>query len=426
MATYDLTKQLSQFLDRHLILPLLDFLQAKEIHPTTEILDAKIALLAKTNMIDYCAEIYRDVNKTDDVPQAMREKRQQVVDNLRRLQGDIRVFLEVFSGDEGSERMKVLKSTLNFNLDYLDKMYGISEKTLDSMYQYAKFQYECGNYSGAAEYLYYYRTLSQSRTNDVPAMWGKLAAEILMQNWDTAVEDLKILREHLDGLSGPQLIPRTWLMHWALFIFFNHPDGRDGIIDMFFQDKYMMAIQTTSPHLLRYLTTACITNKKRRQQIKDLVRVLEMEAHAHSDPITEFVRALYVNYDFELAQEKLRLCETVLLNDFFLVSCHDEFLENAKLMIFENYCRIHSVIDICMIAEKLGMDREKAEIWIVNLIRQARLDARIDSQANQVIMDPETPSVHQQVKEKTKNLGVRTVMLADALSSKFMMLRRNA
>ena len=30
---------------------------------------------------------------------------------------------------------------------------------LDTLYKYAKFQYECGNYSGAAEYLYFYRVL---------------------------------------------------------------------------------------------------------------------------------------------------------------------------------------------------------------------------------------------------------------------------
>jgi len=29
--------------------------------------------------------------------------------------------------------------------------YGISEATLESMYRYAKFQFECGNYAGAAE-----------------------------------------------------------------------------------------------------------------------------------------------------------------------------------------------------------------------------------------------------------------------------------
>ena len=53
------------------------------------------------------------------------------------------------------------------------------------------------------------------------------------------LQDLKILREHLDNSPGHQLQARTWLIHWALFIFFNHPDGRDGIIDMFFQEKYV-------------------------------------------------------------------------------------------------------------------------------------------------------------------------------------------
>ena len=33
-----------------------------------------------------------------------------------------------------------------------------------------------------------------------------------------------------------------------------------------------------------------------------------------------------------------------------------------------------------MLAEKLDMDYEEAERWIVDLIRQAKLDAKIDSQ----------------------------------------------
>jgi hypothetical protein len=26
-----------------------------------------------------------------------------------------------------------------------------------------------------------------------------------------------------------------WLMHWSLFVFFNHENGRNSIIDLFFQ-----------------------------------------------------------------------------------------------------------------------------------------------------------------------------------------------
>jgi hypothetical protein len=28
-------------------------------------------------------------------------------------------------------------------------------------------------------------------------------------------------------------------MHWAMFIFFNHENGRNGIIDPFFQDRFV-------------------------------------------------------------------------------------------------------------------------------------------------------------------------------------------
>lgn len=36
------------------------------------------------------------------------------------------------------------------------------QEYLDTLYRYAKFQYECGNYSGAAEYLYFFRVLVSS------------------------------------------------------------------------------------------------------------------------------------------------------------------------------------------------------------------------------------------------------------------------
>ena len=35
--------------------------------------------------------------------------------------------------------------------------------------------------------------------NEHNAMWGKLASEILMQNWDDALEDLNKLRSVIDG-----------------------------------------------------------------------------------------------------------------------------------------------------------------------------------------------------------------------------------
>ena len=84
----------------------------------------------------------------------------------------------------------------------------------------------------------------------------------------------------------------------------------------------------------------------RRNVMKDLVKVIQEESYTYQDPITSFIEDLYVNFDFDGAQKKLRDCETVLINDFFLVACLDDFVENSRMMIFETFCRIHQCISI--------------------------------------------------------------------------------
>jgi len=186
-----------------------------------------------------------------------------------------------------------------------------------------------------------------------------------------------------------------------------------GIIELFLYSKqYLNAIQTTCPWILRYLSTAVIINKNsRRNVMKDLVKVIQEESYTYKDPITSFIEDLYVNFDFNGAQQKLRECETVLVNDFFLVACLDEFIENSRLMIFETFCRIHQCISISMLAEKLNMKTDDAERWIVNLIRNAKLDAKIDSQLGHVVMGTQTTSPYEQLIERTKALSFRSQML---------------
>lgn len=45
------------------------------------------------------------------------------------------------------------------DIDKLVFLLKFRQEYLDTLYRYAKFQYECGNYSGAAEYLYFFRVL---------------------------------------------------------------------------------------------------------------------------------------------------------------------------------------------------------------------------------------------------------------------------
>jgi translation initiation factor 3 subunit E len=68
-AKYDLTNKVSPFLDRHLVLPLYQFLEAKQLYNAEDILEAKLALLEKTNVIDSYIDVYKmKMGNSEEVP----------------------------------------------------------------------------------------------------------------------------------------------------------------------------------------------------------------------------------------------------------------------------------------------------------------------------------------------------------------------
>ncbi len=174
--------------------------------------------------------------------------------------------------------------------------------------------------------------------------------------------------------------------------------------------------QVNAPHLLRYLAVAVVINKKKQRGVlKELIRAIQLESYEYSDPVTQFLDCVFVQYDFDGAQTKLKECELVLENDFFLAAYKDEFIENARLFIFETYCRIHQSISIALLAERLGMDQEAAEKWVANLILNAKLNAKIDSKFGTVVMGTSSQSVTDGLIEKAKMLSVRTYVLANSV-----------
>jgi translation initiation factor 3 subunit E len=180
------------------------------------------------------------------------------------------------------------------------------------------------------------------------------------------LEEVNRLKDLIEG-GGPtagttvpqtaalmQLQSRTWLIHWSLFVYFNHEQGRSLLLDTFLSPAYLNTIQTSSPWILRYLTAACIISRKNlssasrvtRNALSTIVKLVQTEQYQYSDPITKFLINLYVDFDFEEAQKSLQLAEQVISSDFFLEAFKDEFLENARYVVSEAYCRIHQRIDI--------------------------------------------------------------------------------
>lgn len=95
MAKFDLTSKLGQYLDRHLVFPLLEFLSAKQvrqfsllakpiadfdiflpnsqfllqIYDENELLQGKLDILSKTNMLDYAIDIRKQLHPNAEVPE---------------------------------------------------------------------------------------------------------------------------------------------------------------------------------------------------------------------------------------------------------------------------------------------------------------------------------------------------------------------
>lgn len=424
VKSYDLTPKLIPNLDRHLIFPLLEFLDNNESLPHEEMIKAKYDLLKTTNMTDFVGNLYREIHNVDEVPEEFAQKRQVVLDTLKDLEEKSRKVLDLF---DDAEVVSNLRSDKAQNMKYLEENHGVTVDMVNVLFEFGQQQFSIGNYITAADLLYQFRILSTDGEKTAQATWGKLACEILKTDWDAAMEEVTKVKDLIEQklYNNPlsQLQHRTWLIHWALFPFFNHDPARDILIELFFSPAFINTIQTSCPWILRYLAAAVITNRNRsrntgqyQKQLKDLVRVVKQELYEYQDPITEFVAALCIDFDFEEAQRKLGEAEEVLKNDFFLVATAEAFVDSARHLISESYCKIHQRIDIKDLAKRLNLSQDEGEKWIVNLIRDTRVDAKIDYKEGTVVMNHPPQSVYQQVIERTKGGFFRTQVITAAVS----------
>ena len=412
----DLFSKLVPHLDRHLIFPLLEFLSlqvsqegdedsAPESEESIEITRTKFELLKQTNMTDYVASLWRELNNSDSVPDEFLKKREEVLDRLNLFRQETSQIDELLSDDSVVSN---LRSDKVANLKFLETNHGVTPEMVDMLYDYGRFQYSCGSYVDAARQLEQFRILSTDNDKVTSATWGKLASDILVGEFETVMEEINKVKESIDTklFNNPlaQLQHRTWLIHWALFPFFRFEPARDAITDMFFSPAFINTIQTACPWILRYLAAAVITNRARtrntgqyQKQLKDLVRVVRQEGYEYHDPVTDFVKALYIDFDFEEAQKKLGEADEVVKGDFFSNPVAEEFVEAARHLTSESYCKIHQRIDIGDLSKRLGLEMEEGEKWIVNLIRDTRMDGKLDYKEGTVLMNHPANSVYQQV-----------------------------
>jgi translation initiation factor 3 subunit E len=416
---YNVVSIVAEFLDIHLMLPILNFMQDKQLYPKEEIIKSKIELLSNTNMVAYLGDCYKELKVP--LPGDIEQKKKNLLDTHKSIEAKLSKFTNAWKKITDNEESLKHLSSGQLTAEYLEKNYNVHQEDIDSIYTNAKFTYECGNYASAISQLQQFRMFNTNPSKNLSALWGILASEILMSRWTEAEADIALIRDLIEDkfTNDPtkQLQNRLWLMHWSLFVYFHLPTGPASLLDFVLgNEKYLRAIEFKAPHILRYLIVAAVLSK---HKLSDLVKFIKQDSINYSDPVTDFIRLLCIKYDFDGAEGALKNCQEVLENDFFIQQSGDEtrdltkdFLTNARYAICEAFCKIHSTIDIAMMAKKLGLSMEESEWWIVNLIRNSKLDAKIDSANNRVIVSSQVPSVYHQLLEKTKTLSLRSSLLA--------------
>uniref|UniRef100_A0A915ELX9 Eukaryotic translation initiation factor 3 subunit E n=1 Tax=Ditylenchus dipsaci TaxID=166011 RepID=A0A915ELX9_9BILA len=360
MAEYDLTQRVAPFFDLHLVIPLLEFIQPRKIYDDESLYKTHRSVLLKTNMIDSVIEMYPE----GQCPEELLKRRDEVLEEREQLKAKCDPVVKILELDEVKDIMESARDREGNSkvLEFIEQNHGFKLEMLEYLFKYAKFQYECGNYQAASICL------------------------DLNQEWTHAKDDLTKLKAYIDSdpfdTEVELLQHRAWLLHWALFCV----------------------------HLLRYLAVAVVTSKnKQKNSLKDLIRVIDIEKTNYRDPVTDFLSSLYIDYDFDGAQQKLQDCEKVLENDFFLVGCVNDFRESARLLVFDMFCRIHQCISLDMLSSRLFMDQSVD----CGLIRNYRIEgAKIDSDKKQVVMGVKPVSIHEQVMENTKRLTLRSQQMS--------------
>jgi len=274
-----------------------------------------------------------------------------------------------------------------------------------------------------------------------------------------------------------QLENRVWLLHWSLFVFYRVPNGHNALIEFFLgNERYLRAIEMKAPWMLRYIVISAIVTKNQHNnhntttttsntsttsstsaihpfthstsssRLKDIIKLVEQESHTYSlsDPVTLFIKTLYGQCDFAQAHKILQQAQNVLVQDFFVSNAKplnqpssgplstnsssgvcrllDCFIQESRVAICETYCKIHHRINIATVLAQLHGGEEASttgdtsttEKWIVNLIRNLKLDAKIDAANKQVVITNTATSMYQLLLDKTRTMTLRASVLASS------------
>ena len=418
LTAYDLTPKICQYFDAHMTLPIMEFLSKRSLYSPDVVTRTKLRILSKSKMVDYVIQIHQELEGGDTPPELL-EAQSRVRDEYVAAEQKKELVVVKLQ----SEEARNTESTQD--PDEMNRMIG-------DLYQFAKLNYECGDYGFALSTLTWFFSLINSNYDQesvISAHWGQLACEILLQRFDEALKSLDQLREDIERGPGSQeqkQNSRTWWVHWSLFVFFHHEDGLDRLVQIIAgsdqelrEDRVLLStVQHYCPYLFRYFAVAALLSP-RGDILKRLLQFLTENRVETGDPVVEFLIALFKDFDFSRVRERLGVCFEVVQNDFFLTGCYQPFMEAGRRAVLQNFITIYQCISLSMLAECMHLSEAQAEQWIVKYIQEKNLVAKINAKEAHVIISKDPPPIHNQMLDRTQELKQRSSLLHQKVRQKY-------
>ncbi|KAL4402538.1 eukaryotic translation initiation factor 3 subunit E [Malassezia pachydermatis] len=456
MAEYDLTQTLLAYLDPHLGFPLLAHLNTTKLFDAKELAKAQYELAKLTDMVDFTLQFHREAFPGEAEPSDVVERGKMLEEKKSKLEKEAERVLTVIEDPNVAAQLKQDKAV---NMEWLQKNYQLTADQVNVLYDYGRFLFSCGKYKEASSYLYHYWILSPESKNTESCLWGRLACAILTGEWDRALDDVRLLREHIDaqrttapGALGQNtatheeiLQKRVWLLHWSLFVFFNNPTGRVKLVEMYLSPAYLSTMQMSCWWLLRYLVVALILTRRQATRgfvvdssgssqntkmstqaaLREVSKVIQMESYRlRADPFVDFFRYLYVDLDFDHAPEELAKAEKAISTEFFLRDHATAFMEQARLLTTEVYCRIHQNVTVADLAKRVSQSPDECEKWLASLAADGKTDSKIEFKDGLVRINQSRPNVYQSVIDKTRGITQRTTTLTQSIERRENRVRK--
>jgi translation initiation factor 3 subunit E len=416
-------------------LVILEGIEEKKALDESIIAQEKIQVLSRTRIYDYFLE---DLNKLKgkisaeeitSLTQNAENEKKEAARNLAIYKKYSENFINnVVEDKEKYAELEKQKFTKAAYTNIFKSWDIFTKEELENSVKYARALYDIGQYSESNKILNCLLALVEDEEQIINVLWGKLTSEILTESINEAVDTLKQLKDKLEkdraGVSHMQVLAnRVSLLHTALYLFMNlrySEESLESLIDLFTRDNYLSAIQDGAPHLVRYLIAALLLWKNFPKfdinRVNYLLPNFKTEVCTYTDSLNKFIVALLQEFDFKKSQVIIKDFKKDLEGDYFVGDRIKDIVNNAQKVFFEVYCKIYRKIEIKTVSDYLGVSKEEAEIWIVNLIRSTNTEAKVDPEQGVIYLTSPQHSVYEQVFNKTKDLVPRTNILINNIS----------